>query len=167
MHRSVADLAGSEVLPDPTFFISYGLRSELENGGTGRDLITIGVGIPIPFFSISRYGAKTQEAIAFSRVTDAKRDAVLDAISGELAEARAKWQRAFNKLKQYRNQLVPEAHKTLDATFSSYQVNQADFTSLYEAQLELLNFEKTIRIATFQGLLAQTTIEQLIGRELQ
>ncbi len=167
VQRSAADLADSEAIPDPTFFISYALRSELENGGGGRDLVTLGVGIPIPVFSGSRYHAEVEDATASARAIDSRRNALVDTISSALAQAHAKWQRAHDQLNRYRSQLVSDAHKALDATFSSYQVDQAGFTSLYEAQLELLEFEKTIRVATVQGLLARTTIEQLIGRELQ
>jgi outer membrane protein TolC len=166
MHRSAADLAATEAIPDPAFFASYALRSELEAGGAGRDLITLGVGIPLPLFYSSRYGARAQEATASARATDAQRTALLDTISGGLGEALAGWQRAFDQVNRYKDQLVPGAHKALDATFSSYQVDRADFSSLYEAELELLNFEGTIRIAVVQGLLAQTRIEQLIGRKL-
>ncbi len=55
---------------------------------------------------------------------------------------------------------------TLDATFSSYQVDRAEFISLFDAEVELLEFERTIRRATVDGLIAIANIELLIGKEL-
>ncbi|MBN1654847.1 MAG: TolC family protein [Deltaproteobacteria bacterium] len=166
MHRSAADLASTEAIPDPTFFASYALRSELEAGGAGRDLVTFGVGIPLPLFYGARYGTRAEEAKASARAADAQQKALVDAISGGLGEAHASWLRAFDQLNRYKDQLVPQAHKALEATFSNYQVDRADFSSLYEAEVELLSFERTIRVAAVQGLLAKTRVEQLIGRKL-
>ncbi len=167
MYEAAADLARFEAIPDPTFFAAYGLRKEQPSGMGGRDLVTFGLGIPLPVFYGSRYGARAQESSSKGRAVDAKRDALIDRISSGLAGALATWSRSAGKVKTYTLILVPEAHRALDATFSSYQVDRADFLSLYEAELELLNFEKTIRTSAVQGFVAQANIEMLIGKELQ
>jgi outer membrane protein TolC len=166
MHRAAGDLAGYEAIPDPTFFAAYGLRTDLPGDNEGRDLVTLGISLPLPVFYGSRYGAKADESAAAASATDARRKALDDTIAGGLAEALAVWRRAARQVTTYREQLVPEAHRALDATFASYQVGRAGFLSLYEAELELLNFEKTIRVAAVQALVAQTNIEMLIGRKL-
>jgi outer membrane protein TolC len=166
MHRQAADLASFEGVPDPTFFASYGYRPELPGGNPGRDLVTLGVGFPLPVFYGSRNKAQRDEASSLANSVQSQRESVLDEISSGLADALATWTRASSKVKTYRARLVPQAHRVLDATFSSYQVDRADFLSLFEAELELLSFEKTIRIATAEGLVAQAIIEMLVGEEI-
>jgi outer membrane protein TolC len=166
MHRAAANLAEYEAIPDPTLFASYGIRTEIPSGNPGRDLVTLGIGLPLPIFYGSRNAARASESRELARANDARSAAVVDAIHGGLEDALAKWSRAADKVKTYRTKLVPDAHRTLDATFSSYQVDRADFLSLYDAELELLQFEKTIRIATTEGLVAETVIERLIGKTL-
>lgn len=166
MHRAAADLARSEAIPDPTLFAAYGLRKQQKNGMGGRDLLTFGLAVPLPVFYGSRYGARAEESSSKARASDANQDALLDRIASALADALATWRRSAGKVDTYTNSLVPEAHRVLDATFSSYQVDRADFISLYEAEVELLKFERTIRTATVEGLMAQATIEMLVGKEL-
>ncbi len=166
MYQATAELAHAESTPDPTVFAAYGLRLESSAGSGGTDLVTLGVSLPISFFNEARYEERARAATSRAQAKSAQRSAAIDTINAGLASALATWTRSTNKVTTYREVLVPSAHKTLDATFSSYQVDRADFLSLFEAELELLNFEKTIRIATVDALLAETAIEQLIGKEL-
>ena len=165
-HEAAADLAIHEAWPDPTFFAAYGIRTAIPNGNPGRDLVTVGVGLPLPVFYGSRYQAAADASTAQARAARAGKKAVIDRIASGVAGAIATWRRASEKVATYRERLVPKAHRALDATFASYQVDRADFLSLFEAELELLNLEKTIRVATAEGLVARTTIEMLIGKDL-
>jgi len=166
MHRSAALLARYEAIPDPTLFAAYGVRTALPNRKVGRDLVTVGLSVPLPVFYRSRYDARAEESALLAGVTVSQRDDLIDNIASGLVDALATWTRSVDKVATYQNSLVPAAHRTLDATFSSYQVDRADFLSLFEAELELLNFEKTIRIATVDALVAQATVEMLTGKGL-
>lgn len=166
MHGAAAGLARYEAIPDPTVFAAYGLRTAIANGPPGRDLITLGVSLPLPVFFGSRYAARALESGSQERASRARREAMVDDIAASLVDAMSRWRRAAAKVETYRGNLVPAAHRTLDALFAAYRVDRADFLSLFEAQLQLLNFEKTIRIATVDALLARTTAEMLSGKEL-
>ncbi len=61
---------------------------------------------------------------------------------------------------------MPRAHKTLDATLAAYQVDRANFASLYQAELQLLAFERTIRRAEAAAALARVEVEALVGEPL-
>jgi hypothetical protein len=52
---------------------------------------------------------------------------------------------------------------SLDATFSSYRVGRADFASLFQAELELLNFERTTRMAATEAAEARESAEEIVG----
>ena len=166
MHRLTGKLARSEATPDVTVFVGYGLRTDLPGDAQGRDLVTIGFSVPIPLFHDSNYGAQARESSALARAVDSDRAALTDEIRSGLADALASWHRAVSKAATYQDTLVPAAQRTLDATFSSYQVDRADFLSLYEAEVDLLTFERTIRRAAVEGLVAIANIETLVGKEL-
>lgn len=163
--RAKADLAEYEAYPDPTLFAGYGLRTPLPNSNPGRDLVTVGISVPLPLFYGSTHGAEARAARAQVRAVEAKRAALVDRISAAIADSVSGWKRAVGKARTYQEQLVPKAHRTLDATFSAYQVDRADFTSLYDAELELLRFEKTIRISIVEALVARARVEWLTGKE--
>ena len=78
----------------------------------------------------------------------------------------AEWERAVSEAKTYRKELMPLAKQALDATFAAYQVDRADFASLFQAELELLDFERTIRRAEAQASLLRVEAESLIGTTL-
>ncbi len=163
-HRAARDLARYEIRPDPTLFAQYGVRQALRSGGAGRDLVTVGLSLPLPVQFRGRNVAAAESAADRAREARARREGLRDAIASALEAAHARWQRSAQKAATYRQRLVPDAHRTLDATFASYQVGSADFLSLFEAELELLEFEKTIRSATVAALVARTDIEMIIGK---
>ncbi len=165
-YQAKAALAEYEIIPDPTLFVAYGVRTSMADGSGGQDLITVGIGMPLPVFFGSRNLARAEESLALGRSVERQRSAMVDEIDSGLTDALARWQRAATKVVTYRDQLVPGAQRALDATLSSFQVDRADFTSLFDVELQLLGFEKTIRTATVAGLMARTSIELLTGREL-
>jgi outer membrane protein TolC len=166
MHRLSAQLARAEATPDVTVFASYGLRTDLPGDAGGRDLVTVGVSVPLTLFHKTQYRAQSRESYALARAMVFESDALTDAIRSGLTEQVAAWRRAAEKVATYRDELVPGAQRTLDATFSSYQVDRAEFISLFEAEVEFLEFERTIRRSTVAGLIAIANIELLIGTEL-
>jgi len=166
MHRRGADLATAEATPDVTLFAGYGLRTELPSGAGGRDLVTVGVSIPLSIFHKSRYRAESREYRAQARASDARAESLKDAIDSGLVDQLATWRRSASKVATYRDTLVPGAQRTLDATRSSYQVDRAEFVSLFDAEVDLLDFERAIRRATVAGLIAIANVELLVGKEL-
>jgi outer membrane protein TolC len=83
---------------------------------------------------------------------------------GELGGIVADWRRSAQKARTYREELIPEARMSLDATFASYRVGRADFASLFQAELELLNFERTTLMAATDAAEALVSAEEIVGR---
>ena len=166
MHRLAADLALREAFPDATLFAAYGIRSALSADNPGRDLVTFGATLPLPLFYAQRNAAQAAADRDLADAADAQRATLRDDILQQLGQTLATWRRAAEKVRTYREHLVPDAHRVLDATLASYQVDRADLLSLYDAELELLNFEKAIHVATAEGLVAQAATEKIVGRAL-
>ena len=70
---------------------------------------------------------------------------------------------AVQEAQTYRKDLIPEARMSLDATFASYRVGRADFSSLFQAETELLNLERTARMAETAAAQARVDAEAMVG----
>jgi outer membrane protein TolC len=122
--------------------------------------------VPIPFSYDSRWGSQKRENKARARAAEQQREAELDRIRAGLGQHVASWKRAIQEATTYRQKLVPQAHRTLDATFAAYQVDRAEFASLFQAELQLLDFERTIRRAEAKAALSRVEVEALLGRQI-
>jgi len=102
-----------------------------------------------------------------ARSADADHEALRYRIREDVDRTLAGWRRAFRKARAYRDSLMVTAHRALDATFAAYQVGRAEFASLYQAELQLLAFEKAARMAEAETALAQAAIETLVGADVR
>jgi outer membrane protein TolC len=162
-YRDAARRARREGYPDITLWAGYRLRTR---AGTdpGTDFMSLGVSLPLPFSYDERWGSegRQNEKLAAAAIQD--RDAALDRMRGELGGIVADWRRSAQKARTYREELIPEARMSLDATFASYRVGRADFASLFQAELELLNFERTTLMAATDAAEALVSAEEIVGR---
>ncbi|MCK5680078.1 hypothetical protein KAI46_04630, partial [bacterium] len=83
-----------------------------------------------------------------------------------LETALAAWERAAQKASTYSEKLIPQARKTLDSTLAAYQSNRADFASLYQVEIQLLNFERVQLIAQSQTWIQKSIVETLAGNHI-
>jgi outer membrane protein TolC len=74
-------------------------------------------------------------------------------------------QRAAQRVGTYRETLLPAARRAVEATLSAYRVDRADFASLFSAQVELLELEKTLRRATVEAVTAEADMAALVGED--
>jgi len=169
--RSAASLAMArratrEGYPDISAWFAYTIRTET-GMDPGTNFVTLGVAVPLPVFSDEKWDSKAEEARLRARQAELSRDADLDRLRGALGRAVAKWARAREQSSSYRDKLIPGAQKTLDATISAYRVDRADFASLFQAELQLLAFERTTRRAEAAAALARVDVEALVGRRIK
>lgn len=169
--RLAAKSASYEGVPDPTIWAGYRLREEvLNNQGMvmdeGGDFFSVGISFPIPFSYNSTFGAAKRESLAKYRSAESMRAAIADQIQGDLGKAYAKWQRAVEKSETYLKILLPGQKQTLNATLAAYQVGRADFTSLFAAQVGLLNIDRGLIEAKVETKIQQAYVETLIGNQI-
>jgi cobalt-zinc-cadmium efflux system outer membrane protein len=164
--RAAAKQAAREGYPDLTAWIGYRVRTEA-GPDSGTDFFSAGISVPIPLSYNSRWGSLKRENKARARAAEQQREAELDRIRAGLGERIAAWKRASQEAKTYRKKLMPQAHRTLDATFAAYQVDRADFASLFQAEIQLLEFERTIRRAEAKAALSRVEVEALTGKQIR
>jgi outer membrane protein TolC len=161
-HRAAARRASREGYPDITAWAGYQLRIKAE-ADPGTDFVSFGLSVPIPFSYDRRWGSRKRENEEQARALGQERAAEADRIRGELGQVVASWERAAQQGRSYREKLVPQAQRTLDATFAAYQVDRADFASLFQAELQLLDFERTIRVAEATAAIMRIHVQALVG----
>jgi outer membrane protein TolC len=154
--------AEREVYPDFTAWVGYRIRLGA-GADPGTDFVSMGLSVPLPLFSRRKWSGQQQEQRLRAQAALERRRQELDQIRGALGRALAAWQRAEREARVYRETLMPQAHRTLDATFAAYQVDRADFASLFQAERELLEFERTVRRAEAQSALQEVEVERLVG----
>lgn len=163
--RAAAKRAAREGYPDITAWFGYRIRLEA-GADPGTNFVTLGVSVPLPLSYDDRARSSQLEQEALALAAEQQRGAELDAIRAGLGRLLANWRRAHQEAGVYRGKLMPLAHRTLDATFAAYRVGRADFASLFQAEVQLLQFERTIRKAEATAMLSQIDVEALMGRAL-
>jgi outer membrane protein TolC len=158
--ESGAELAHLERIPDVTVFLGYRVRQIDTPLDDGTDQVSAGISVPIPWGSWKRSRAGRAARLEAARGGRARLAAELDRIESELAAIHARWTRAFEQAVVYRDHLTLDARAALEAAFSEYTVGKADFATLYQSEVDLLDLERTQRSAT-----VRTYIEQAVARE--
>jgi outer membrane protein TolC len=161
-----AALARAETFADPTLFLQYGLRRESASGSSGRDLVSLGISWPLPLFRATRNQAPAAAADARANASLAEASALRDRIAADLESQIATWQRALEQSRSYRSELIPGARRLLQTALGDYRVGRTDFQSLFQAEMQLIDFEETLFRTAITALIARAEVERLIGTEL-
>ena len=162
VHRASAELARVDGRPDLSIWAGYRVRTG-ESAMDQVDLASVGVGMPIPVGSRKR--SQAQEAAAHSAASGAEAGvlALEDGIAAGLEVALARWGRAAEKARTYETGLLPQAEAVLTTTLSDYQVGRADFASLYDAEIVLLQLERARLMAAAETHIQRAQVAGLTG----
>jgi outer membrane protein, heavy metal efflux system len=161
-YRSAARRARREGYPDLTLWAGYRVRTRA-GADPGTDFMSLGVSLPLPFSYDERWGSEGRQNEQMAAAVMQDREATLDRMRGDLGGIVADWKRSAQKARTYRDELIPEARMSLDASLASYRVGRADFASLFQAELELLNFERTTLMAATDAAEARVAAEEVVG----
>ena len=142
--ETAAKLARVDGRPDVTVWTKYRARSIDTPLDDGTDQVSVGFSIPIPWGSAKRSRAEQAAQHQVARAGRARLAAELDRIESDLTAIHARWKRAFEQAVEYRDNLTPDARATLETSFSDYSVDRADFATLFEAEVALLDLERTL-----------------------
>jgi outer membrane protein TolC len=161
--EKAAELARIDGLPDVTVWMKYRVRTVDTPTDAGTDQISAGVRVPIPWGSGKRSRAERAAQLQGARGARARLAAELDRIESALEAIHARWTRAFEQAVVYRERLTPAARATLETSFSDYTVGRADFATLFEAEVALLDLERTLLTATVQTHIQAAAADATIG----
>jgi outer membrane protein TolC len=161
--KKAEELARVDGRPDVTVWLGYRVRMVDSALDDGTDQVSAGLSIPIPWGSARRSRAEQAAQAQSARAGRARLAAELDRIESELEATHARWTRAFEQAVEYRERLAPEAQASLEASFSDYTVGRADFATLFDAQVTLLDLERTLLSAAAQTHIQAAAADATIG----
>jgi cobalt-zinc-cadmium efflux system outer membrane protein len=161
--KLAAELARVDGIPDVTVWGGYRVRRIDTALDDGTDHVSVGVSVPIPWGSGQRSRAERAARLQAARRGRAQLAAELDRIESELAAIHARWIRALEQAVVYRDHLTPDARAALETSLADYSVGRADFSTLYEAEVDLLNLERTQLSATVETHVQQALADATIG----
>ena len=165
MKRLIFKSAQRERMPDLTLWAGYRIRKDI---GTMEnvDFATVGFSFPIPLDLKGRTKAKMNNAKYMGKAVDENYNNVLNKISEMLIIATSGFERQNSKIKNYNINLIPNAEKVFHSELKSYETGKANFADLYQAQLQLIQFQKILVKSKYKYKMYETTIATLIGEKL-
>lgn len=160
--RKQSELATRQRFPEVNVWAGYRVRAAgLADGGA--DFLSIGVGAPLPFDYTGRWDAERRSAELRAKAAEQRYENALNLLSSDLSSALATWTRAFERAETYQDDLLPLGQSALESTMASFQTGRADFESLYQAELALLELERAILRARMETYVQDATVASLVG----
>jgi outer membrane protein TolC len=161
--EKAAELARVDGRPDVTAWMKYRVRTVDTSLDDGTDQISAGFSIPIPWGSAKRSRAERAAQQQVARGQRARLVGELDRIESELVTIHARWTRAFEQAVEYRENLTLAARAALESSLSDYTVDRADFATLFDAEVTLLDLERTLLSATVETHIQAAAADATIG----
>jgi outer membrane protein TolC len=163
LQDTAASLSRIGARPEVDVFVKYRIRTIDTPMDDGTDFFSAGVSVPIPWGSRKRSLGGEAASLAARDGAGARLAAALDQIEAELIGVEASWIRAAEKAATYKGTLIPAALAALETTLSDYSVGKAEFSTLYEAEVELLVLERSYLSATIETHLQRAAARAVTG----
>lgn len=161
--QSRADLADRQIWPDFTIGLSYGQRDR--GAGTER-MASAMIGVSLPIHARKRQYALRDEASAMKRLAEAELTGHEAEVRARIGELLAELSRARSLAALYRDEVIPQAHATVESALSSYRVGAVDFMTLVDAQMTVNRYESELHQVIADYGKAVAVLESAVGRTL-
>ncbi|MBW2232908.1 MAG: TolC family protein [Deltaproteobacteria bacterium] len=163
--RTSARLSRVSIRPEIDLWVKYRVRTVETPIDDGTDFFSAGIAIPIPVGGWKRGRGHEAARIAASESARSRLAARRDEIESDLISVEASWRRSIEKVNTYQQVLIPSSRAALETTLSDYSVGKAEFSTLYEAEVELLDLERALLIASVDTHLQRARARALVGRD--
>lgn len=130
-----ARLAVVALQPDWRLELRYDHRLEFP------DLITLMVGVDLPFFTGNRQDRSSSAARARLAAGTAEHDDHLREAAAALTSAYRQWWAGAERLARYDDRLLPQSRFRVQSALATYQSGQAPLSTVLEARRSLLEIE--------------------------
>jgi len=158
-----SELAHRQIWPDFTVGFTYGQRDRgmgVERMGSAM------VGFSIPVHAGKRQLAARDEAAAMERLAEADLGSLKAEVDARIGELLAELDQTRTLTALYRDEVIPEAHATVESAFSSYRVGNVDFMTLVDAQMTANRYEGELYQLLGEYGKAVAALESAVGRSL-
>jgi len=155
----------AERVPNPTIWVGYRYRQDLAMAES-PDFGTVGLSFPIPLELSGK--TKHKISLAKSKKMSASRSYqnALNKLSAQLETAFSDHDRYRSKSSKYEADLLPGAEAALESIIAAFSSGSGDFTTVVQAQTQLLDFKKMLVKAQYKLALSQIKIQELTAEDL-
>ena len=161
-------LAGKSSFPSFTFGVDYIVTGDALNPSmpeSGKDAWGLSIGMSLPIW-FGKNRAKKSEARARYRAAAERYKETENQLTRIVELKLYEYDDALRRVQLYRDGLVPKGEQSLNAFYTAYQVGEADFLSVLDAQRELLEFELQYERSLTDLAKGKAELEMLTGTEL-
>ena len=139
--ESVAAVARLEARPDFELSAAYRKRDFSNDPVAGSDFVSAAITVSIPVWR----GRKEQELAVAARLnaqaTQSARQALVLQIKLDIRRRYLQLEGHRERHRWLRTAIIPQAQQALSASLAGYQVDQVDFLTLLDSQVNLLDYE--------------------------
>ncbi len=158
-----ARLARVDAFRGVTLWAGYRVRTIDTPQDAGVDFASLGVGVPLPLSSVRRSRGEREAALSEAVSASAHEQALLDAVDADMQAILARWRRASDKVALYDDTLIPSATAALQLARADFAVGRADFASVFDTEVELVDLERSRLQAAVQTHLQQAEALAVLG----
>jgi outer membrane protein TolC len=133
--------------------------------GSRFDLWELMFEVNIPLQQETRR-SQEREAAAMRQAAEARREATLNELAGELDQALIAFDTASHHARLLRHTLLPQAELTFQSALASYQTGRVDFATLLDAQRQIRRTRLDIIKAESEQRMWLAEIERIAGVDL-
>jgi cobalt-zinc-cadmium efflux system outer membrane protein len=156
------ELANRQWLPDPTLNVKAQRYNDASQVVSELDL---GISIPLPWLNRQKYAAGILEAQKSLENAQREFDATRTEALGMVRDQLQKIQTAASQYELYRDQILPLARQTVEASRAAYEVSTGGFLDLITARRTLEDVESMTlnRLAEYEAAIAE--LEAITGNQ--
>lgn len=133
------DLARQAYKPEWSVFAQYGYRDRAPNGQDRADLFSVGIGFDLPLFTGNRQDRKLRSSTARLEAARSERILQMRELQARARAAMARIERLDERLRLYRQALLPQMEEQASAALTAYDNDDGDFAEAVRARIDELN----------------------------
>lgn len=140
--RRRIDLAKKAYAPDFQLGAMYGLRSGSNSDGSRRaDFGSITFSMNLPIYTDNKQDRAVDQRNAEWMEQKYQLQDQRNQVVSQVQQAVNDFQRAGERTRLFKEQIIPQAAQTVEATLAGYQVGKVDFLTLLRSQTSLYDYE--------------------------
>lgn len=133
------DLARQAYKSEWSVFAQYGYRDRAQNGQDRADLFSVGIGFDLPIFTGNRQDRKLRSSTARLEAARSERILQMRELQARARAAMARIDRLDDRIRLYRQTLLPQMEEQASAALTAYDNDDGDFAEAVRARIDELN----------------------------
>ena len=155
------ELANREWFPDPALNVK---AQRYNSAAQAVSEVDVGISIPVPWLNWKKYSAGVLEARKTVEEAERQFDATRAEVLGLVRDQLKKIQTSANQYELYRDNILPLARQTVEASRASYEASTGGFLELNTARRTLQDAESTALNHLANYITAIAELDAIIGR---